>query len=215
MSGPLSAEAEARSIEALANMHKSPFKTPPEKARESAEAVPPSPQQKTPTPKRRRNRSKNAHVMTIFDRDINLAAVNEDTTLYSACRAWMSIDTSGDVLRSTRASSDDGRALALPPPVKIPAAKRYKLAEPPGAEEAAEAAARVDAALETNPESIHAEPYHMMNAYTDTVKQYKLPLLMAWREKRQRDAKAWLASNMERYARSISVIRSNQENKAQ
>ena len=41
-------------------------------------------------------------------------------------------------------------------------------------------------ALETNPESIHAEPYHMMNAYTDTVKQYKLPLLMAWREKRQR-----------------------------
>ena len=46
---------------------------------------------------------------------------------------------------SRRASSDDGRALALPPPVKIPAAKRYKLAEPPGAEEAAEAAARVDA----------------------------------------------------------------------
>eukprot|EP00049_Salpingoeca_infusionum_P010344 m.175766 g.175766 ORF g.175766 m.175766 type:complete len:206 (-) comp14622_c1_seq1:359-976(-) len=63
------------------------------------------------------------HVMTVFDKGINLMAVSENTTLYSAARAWMSGDVAGDTLRTTE-GIDTGVAsvitLPRPKPSQVP-----------------------------------------------------------------------------------------------
>ncbi|EDQ84963.1 uncharacterized protein MONBRDRAFT_39095, partial [Monosiga brevicollis MX1] len=61
--------------------------------------------------------SKAPHIMTLFDKDINLAAVSPTTALYSAARSWMYMDTSGYWLRRRRAPvAQDATAFDLPSP---------------------------------------------------------------------------------------------------
>eukprot|EP00045_Choanoeca_perplexa_P007904 m.72646 g.72646 ORF g.72646 m.72646 type:complete len:220 (+) comp14274_c0_seq4:114-773(+) len=68
---------------------------------------------------RRLPESKAPHIMTSFDKDLNLAAITETTTLYQACRSWMHADTSGLLLAEEPNNGVSLGALHLPDPVGL------------------------------------------------------------------------------------------------
>eukprot|EP00730_Choanoeca_flexa_P013959 TRINITY_DN5915_c0_g1_i2.p1 TRINITY_DN5915_c0_g1~~TRINITY_DN5915_c0_g1_i2.p1 ORF type:complete len:232 (+),score=49.59 TRINITY_DN5915_c0_g1_i2:114-809(+) len=75
-------------------------------------------------PARQTTHSKAPHIMTSFDKDLNLAAITKDTTLYQACRSWMHSDTNGELLQPTiKSPTNNPVVLPMPDPtVHLPEA---------------------------------------------------------------------------------------------
>eukprot|EP00043_Microstomoeca_roanoka_P018148 m.193068 g.193068 ORF g.193068 m.193068 type:complete len:324 (+) comp16776_c10_seq4:1174-2145(+) len=144
------------------------------------------------TAKKSKPPTKNPSVMTMFERDINLLAINKDTTLYSACRAWMAVDTTGDKLReSGRAARTPGTFTLPSPNTSIPI--EYGIHQKPDLEKAR---SNVDTYLD-----------QQLVERSDLERQQRLNhLCQRWAQLRKESNAKVVASYAQRYQDSIRVI---------
>ncbi|EGD75418.1 hypothetical protein PTSG_06494 [Salpingoeca rosetta] len=153
-------------------------------------------QQSPSTHQARRGKSKGvkgAHVMTIFERDINLLAIDKDTSLYSACRAWMAVDTTGDKLRASVKQPQTPATFSFPAP-DTSAPIDYGLHVRP---ELQKAMANVDACLETALTGDETE---------EAISERKQTLQIKWRKMRRTTNERVVGSYAQRYRDSLRVI---------
>eukprot|EP00052_Salpingoeca_macrocollata_P019596 m.162880 g.162880 ORF g.162880 m.162880 type:complete len:181 (+) comp21016_c0_seq5:87-629(+) len=145
-------------------------------------------------------RRRATHIMSLYDKDLNLAHLPQTATLYVATRTWMTDSAAAPVAQPVAG----GAHLVLPPPRL--AREEWKPAAPPAMQAVAlaEASRRIDLALQQNPEVITLEEISPLPRAQLT------PLIEAWKMNKQQLNQSRNAYLAQRFGRSFEVLRQHE-----